>query len=433
MTPVPRARASARGFRRLAWRLVTHATYLPVFWVVFFLVHVLTAVSRLLHLSCLAALLRRLFCRRPRLLYLAAFFPGNAGFEERAQAWAKRLAAAGFDVRVRWCLSAEQFQRLLAGRQVIRLQLTILFKRLWQCLAALGFDGVVVQRELLVYSDYGGTFAERFLLALNPRVALDFDDDIAAAKHEPRSLTPFGRLMFESGNKFRDSLRVYPRFLPGSAYLEGLIQQARGGLPFQAIVVPTCIELDEYRMKDYRQAQADRISFGWIGGVGNLYCLDLVVPALAVIAREHPIRLIVISGRAFQAPVPFEILNVPWSRASQASDLLRLDIGLMPLPDGPVERGKCGFKLLQYMACGIVSVASAVTTNLEIVDDGIDGFLVRSDRDWPSTLRRVIGQRGRFEEIGRRAIAKVVTRYSLDAHQGRYLAFVRELCGVAPR
>src|SRR5712692_477404 len=110
--------------------------------------------------------------------------------------------------------------------------------------------------------------------------------------------------------------------------------------------------------------------------------MDLVIPALEALSREHPLKLIVISGEPFHRNTSFEIVSVPWSYDTQGASLNLIDVGLMPLCDGPEERGKCGFKLIQYMTCGIVSIGSAVTTNIEIIEHGLNGFLVWKQGDW---------------------------------------------------
>jgi glycosyltransferase involved in cell wall biosynthesis len=100
-------------------------------------------------------------------------------------------------------------------------------------------------------------------------------------------------------------------------------------------------------------------------------------------------------------------------------------VGLMPLVDTPASRGKCGFKLLQYMGLGIVGVATALTVNTEIVDDGVSGFLVEPGEDWEPVLRRVIAMEASFSEIGRAARQTVLEHYSFVAHRQQYIDFVQ--------
>jgi glycosyltransferase involved in cell wall biosynthesis len=422
------------GSNNLPMRSGRHIAYIATFWAAYLLARSCSILCQVLRVAHVSAFVRKRLRSKGRVMFLAAFFPGNAGFEERAKSWANVLIDAGFRTHVFWCLPRDRFSALLLDQKVGEFHLLFMARRLLQCLQAPFFDAVIVQRELLLFNDYGGTFAEKFLLSLNKSVALDIDDDISAAKGEPRAISSFGRLLLESGTKFADSLRLYPRFIVGSSYLLELVRAARPEAKNGEIeIIPTCVDISAYPRKRYDAVPASTrsIAFGWIGSVGNLQYLDIVLPSLEAVARDYSIKLVVISGQAYRPAVRFEVENVPWSYETQGDSLQKIDIGLMPLLDTAVERGKCGFKLLQYMACGIVSIASAITTNLEILTDGEDGFLVQRD-DWERVIRRVLAERHRFTEIGSRAVARVKDQYTFDANREAYLGFCQRLCGQEP-
>ena len=93
-----------------------------------------------------------------------------------------------------------------------------------------------------------------------------------------------------------------------------------------------------------------------------------------------------------------------WDEATETAGIGNFDVGIMPLPDNPWERGKCGFKLIQYMACGKPVVASPVGVNREIVVEGVNGFLASTQKEWVDALlrlkedpdlRRTMGEKGR--------------------------------------
>jgi glycosyltransferase involved in cell wall biosynthesis len=175
--------------------------------------------------------------------------------------------------------------------------------------------------------------------------------------------------------------------------------------------------------KDYAQATGI-VTLGWIGTDGNLPQLERIVPDIEELAREIDLRLVVISGRGLHVAASFPVDNRPWSLETQIADLLDLDMGLMPLVDSRVERGKCGFKQIQYMGLGIVGVASAITTNREIVSDGVDGFLVEPEDQWVDALRRALARREEFPRIGAAARETVRQRYSVAAHAHAYRTFI---------
>jgi len=364
-------------------------------------------------------------------LFLSAFWPGNAGYEYRVARWVEILEAAGFRVDVDWPFDHEQFWSWVEANDP-DLYIQPARHRLRRILASGNYGSVIVCREVLLWNDYGKLFLERLLLAMHPNAILDIDDDLGAAKEEPREVGSFGRVLGQHPSKFAASLKLYPNVIAGSRYLENQIfEQGPQLTPDDVVVIPTCLDYEDERAKAYG-ARLEPVVFGWIGGTGNLDQLDLIVPALERVAKDMPLKLIVISGRDYKAG-SIEVENVQWDMATHLDHLRRIDIGVMPLRDTPAARGKCGFKLLQYMGLGIVSIATALTVNREIVDDGVNGFLVEPGEDWEATIRHAIDCEVSFPEIGRAARETVLGRYSFEAHKQAYVDFVRRAAAQVTR
>lgn len=376
----------------------------------------------------LTPFLRRGKSRNPGkgILFLENFPVENAGYQYRAAKWAALFAKHGIPAEV-WttCENKADFETGYTGLRRTTFMARVMWKRFFQCIRARRFGTVVVRRELLLYNDYGNLFMERFLLAIHPHVILDFDDDIGAAKREPRIVTSFyGRLMRENGSKFYASLQLYRRFVVGSSYLKELVLRHRPGLPeADLLIVPTCVDYDRYSPKTY-DSPKKRIRIGWIGGTGNLFSLERALPALSALNRDFPLELKIISGENIAGEWPFPIIFKPWSLKDEVDDIKSLDIGLMPLHPGSISDGKCGFKLIQYMALGVVAVADAITANTEIIaHDGEDGFLVVGNR-WEQVLAHVLREQARFAEIGQKARAECLIRYTFTGNLKRYLLFL---------
>ena len=132
--------------------------------------------------------------------------------------------------------------------------------------------------------------------------------------------------------------------------------------------------------------------------------------------REHSIRLVLIGAQPGLADafgtVPVEVL--PWSEETEAEQVGRFDIGIMPLEDGPWEKGKCGYKLIQYMACGVPVVASPVGINVEIVNENRCGQLAESVTEWAEALKKILSSRTLQSELGMAGREAVEQKYSLQ-------------------
>lgn len=398
--------------------------YALFFLPILFITRILTVILRLIRFNRMLSRVHRAIGLRSRVLYLEVFFPENAGYHYRTRKWADVLDGSGFTTRVRYVFDKERYESLLREKRVTTFHRISLLLRFWHCLTALGFNCVIVRRELLLYNDYGDLFLDRFLLALHPNVVLDFDDDLAAAKREPREITPFGRLMFEHPTKFWESLRLYSRFIVGSSYLKTLLVAKNSNIADKnTITIPTCVDYEKHAAKVYEQSEY--INFGWVGSPSNHYLLDIITPVLSQVARRHKLRLVLITSNGYEPDNDFETVRIPWSLETEIESLHRIDIGLMPLYDNPEERGKCGFKLIQYMGLGIVSIASAVTVNCEIVDDTENGFLVHREEDWLRVIEEVLARRSEFPRIGAAARDKIQAEYSFEANRQQYLEFIR--------
>ncbi|MGA9469887.1 MAG: glycosyltransferase family 4 protein, partial [Candidatus Macondimonas sp.] len=127
-----------------------------------------------------------------------------------------------------------------------------------------------------------------------------------------------------------------------------------------------------------------------------------------------------------------DVERLPWQLDAEAEMLRRCDIGVLPLDDTPWERGKCGYKLIQYMACAKPVVASPVGVNRQLVEPGVNGYLATTSADWTralNQLREDAALRARLGEAGR---ARVAADYDLQVTAPQ-LANLLRLAAHAPR
>lgn len=106
--------------------------------------------------------------------------------------------------------------------------------------------------------------------------------------------------------------------------------------------------------------------------------------------------------------------SIAWSEQTEAASIASFDIGIMPLVDEPFERGKCGYKLIQYMACGLPVVASPVGVNCQIVEHGVNGFLAETPAEWEDALRTLAADPGLRMRMGRAGRQKVEAQYAIQ-------------------
>ena len=269
-------------------------------------------------------------------------------------------------------------------------------KRIWDLIKIGKTEVVVIEGQLFPYCP---PWIERVLTLLRKKVVVEYDDAIY--------------LTSGHGWKIPALLRLSTAAIVGNATLAKYASAHTNNV----IVVPTVVDTDRFKPPDderssHMPAPAGRITIVWIGLAYNFRYLHMLLPALNELQKEHRIVLRIISSAAPVLP-GLDVEFRPWSYENEVRDLQTADIGVMPLPDDEWARGKCGLKLLQYMAVGLPSLASAVGVNCDIVRDGKNGFLARTEEEWCRRLAELCGDRELRRRIGNAARATVEAQYGL--------------------
>jgi glycosyltransferase involved in cell wall biosynthesis len=284
------------------------------------------------------------------------------------------LTAHGLSVDIQSLLPDSYVQRLYGGggRRAFDL-LRSYTKRLGYLLTHRRPGVIWLEKELWPYAPAG---LEAALLSSVPYV-LDVDDAVFHTYDEHRSAHVKRFLGQKIDRLFRGAALV----TAGNAYLA---QRAlRAGAPWVE-TVPSVIDLNDYAA-DPGSASARDFTVGWVGSPATQRHVQAMSDILAELLNGAGGRFITI-GTRFESRLFNHHEEQPWRRATEARQLRQFDVGIMPLPDEPFERGKCGYKLIQYMAAGVAVVASPVGVNKEIVRHGENGFLAQTAAEWRNAL-----------------------------------------------
>jgi glycosyltransferase involved in cell wall biosynthesis len=348
---------------------------------------------------------------KKHVLFLENFPVNNSGYYYRAHAWSELLKQEGYSSQVKTIIQSEQRWNKWLKDEFGAFLLYSMWKRYFQLFTVFRYDAIIVRRELLFFNEYGHLYLDRILNTIHKNVILDVDDDLGASKGEPRKVTSlFGRLLWEKGTKFQDSIILYKRFICGSEYLNELVYKLNPSA--EVSVIPTCSEI--FRLP---KTISEKRVLGWIGATGNLEMLDLIVSLLNDLADEHLFKLVTISGKAYEPKiqVQFEIEHVPWNRERDKENLALIDVGLMPLDNNRFTRGKCGFKLVQYMAQGIPAIGQKIHPNDKIIDKF--GWLVDDSEEWKSALTQALTMsKSDLENLGIAAQRHISEHYSFHSN-----------------
>ncbi len=183
--------------------------------------------------------------------------------------------------------------------------------------------------------------------------------------------------------------------------------------------------IDTARYIPQKKAAVEKVVLGWIGSQWTTRYLDLIRDPLVALSRQYPnLELRLIGAGDFDVS-GLQIARMDWTLETEVVYLQTFDIGLMPLPDDPFTRGKGGYKLLQYMACGLPVVTSPVEINREIVTHGETGFWAETDSEWIEFLSTLIENKTLRNRMGAAGRARVVAHYALEKSSEQLLALLQ--------
>ena len=364
------------------------------------------------------------------ILYLPAFNSQNAGFRWRVEKWAEILEKNKYEVCILSAFDENDYLNVIkdkVGYEHTLYLIRNLRKRFWQVIESRKYELVIVRRQLLIYNDYGNLFLEKLLLKIHPKAILDFDDHLAEAKGEPRITKGlFSKIAMENGNYFNESLKLYNNFIVVSDFLKNYIQNINKFVAEDDIcVIPTCVDYDLYKKKIYPEL-LNNPKIGWIGSNNNQIEINEIVEVLNKLSKTYNFSLLIISGEPFKIKTNFKVEFIKWSLESEIRSLKEIDIGIMPLINNIKNKGKGGFKLIQYMGLGIVSLANPITINKEIIEDKFDSFLVSKNLEWEKILISILKNEINLNFIGQNAFNKIKSSYSFNANKKSYLNFIKE-------
>ncbi|CAJ0894406.1 glycosyltransferase family 4 protein [Ralstonia mannitolilytica] len=329
------------------------------------------------------------------------------------------LEGAGMKIVEHTLLSDQMLQRRYAsGRYEPMSLLHAYFERCLKLMRRHQFDLIWIEKEALQWTPL---WLERGLLRGIPYV-LDYDD--AVFHNYDQHANRWVRRLY--GHRLDGLMAQAALVVVGNDYLA---QRARDAGAKKVEVVPTVIDLERYRTNATPvKSSVPRIV--WIGSPSTTRYLNLVAKPLRELITRQPFVLRVIGGEGTSLPdIPIEELS--WSEASEVAMIQESDIGIMPLEDSVWERGKCGYKLIQYMACGLPVVASDVGVNSQIVMQGKNGYLAQAAADWIAALETLLMDRALRSRMGLAGRQRVEDLYCVQRTGDRMAQLLADSCRVS--
>lgn len=334
-----------------------------------------------------------------KILFIVPYPTEGPSNRFRVEQYLPHLKEKGIDYSIRPFYNSSIYEVLYKKGHYIRKALFLFFsmlRRICDVFHAGSYDVIFIHREAY---PFGGYIFERLFRLFGKKLIYDFDDPIFLKK-------PL---------KIKKIISMSDYIIAGNESLKNYAFQYNKNVT----ILPTCIDTQIYKPSTVA-AEREKIVIGWIGTSFTAIYLDLLKDAYVALAdRVKDIEFWIVGG-SFRSP-NLPIICKKWTLKSEVSNLQAFDIGVMPLFDDDWARGKCGFKIIQYMAVGIPTVASRVGMNVEIIEDGKDGFLAVDKEDWIKKLSLLIEDKNLREKMGRAGREKAEALYSVKANKEKFI------------
>ncbi|GAB4202962.1 MAG: hypothetical protein Fur0023_09410 [Bacteroidia bacterium] len=284
------------------------------------------------------------------------------------------------------------------------------FKR-WQQIQHLSsYDAIFIYREL----HWFGLFTQTLLKKIRkktPLIIFDFDDAVWI-----NSRNPLINLIKKPRKKTIAFIQHADKVIAGNAYLAAFAQQYNP----HTQIIPTVVDTDYFKpLPDYKHPHSS-VTIGWMGSHSTLNHLKTIIPVLKKIKTQYPQVTFRFVGKKEYIP-ELDTYVEDWNKEKEVEILNSFDIGIMPLPDDEWSKGKCGLKLLTYLACEVPAIASNVGVNKEIIEKSNGGYCCSNENEWTEKLSLLIENSSLRTQLGQQGRKNIEKYYSLNAWKEVFL------------
>ncbi len=290
-------------------------------------------------------------------------------------------------------------------------------KRITVLLLSYRFDLLWIEKEALPWLPF---FFERIMRSKRLPYVIDYDD--AVFHYYDQHANKWVRKLL--GGKHPRLIAGAQSVIVGNKYLKDFVSKYT---TCEVVEIPSVVDTQKYDssrcLRPIGDTALSRVKCGWVGQRSTSVYLLPLKELFSELAGAGISDFISIGFDV--VPLGLPMSYVAWSESTEVDSLCSLDIGLMPLHDGLFERGKCGYKLIQYMACGLPVIASDIGVNREIVRHGIDGFLVCDIEEWAAAIRQLAADAQLRKSMGQAGRARVNALYSLNGRAPQLIAALK--------
>ena len=352
---------------------------------------------------------------KKRILFVAMHYPNRApGQRFRFEQYFSYLEKHGYECHLSNLIDEESDKFFYSSGNTSKKLSVILSafkKRLNDALNAKNYAAIFVFREVFMMRTF---ILENLFCQHADKLMFDFDDSVWL----PNVSKANEKFVFIKSHNVVPKLISHCKLIvAGNPYLKEYASQYNKNIT----IIPTTIDVNEYVRKLVPKDET-KVCIGWSGSVTTIQHFKTALPFLRELKIKYGDKICFqVIGDKNYVDEELGIKGVAWKKENELEELSKIDIGIMPLPDDQWAKGKCALKGLQYMALEIPTIMSPVGVNVDVIKDGVNGYLATDENEWLKKLELLINDATLRKQIGAAGRKTVVDEYSIEANQDKYL------------
>jgi len=351
-----------------------------------------------------------------KIIYYTKYTRKGASSRMRSYQFFPFLEENGFNVTVSPFLDSIYLEQLYSGKKNSKTSVIKSYLRRFFSLFSLHkYDLVIIEKELFPYFP---AIIEQTLRFFKVKYIVDYDDALFHL-YDQNSNKYIRKFL---GNKIDIVMRNSSMVICGNEYL---VARAKKSGAKRVEKLPTVIDLSRYKIKN--NYKDNSIVIGWIGTPATLIFVKPIEDAIVEVLNNLNVSVQFVGGVSGIFNEHPKISYVTWSEKSEINSILNFDIGIMPILDDDWAKGKCAYKLIQYMGCGLPVVGTYKGMNIEVIEENENGFLAATHKEWVDALTKLVKNKELRVRLGSNGREKVAQKYTLEVSSKKLLKLINNV------
>ena len=332
-----------------------------------------------------------------KVLILSRYNKLGASSRYRYYEYLEDLDKSGLDCKISPLLSDRYLKKTYAGNTFKVFEIMrCYFRRFIILFSIRKYDLCLIEKELFPFFPF---FVEYFILLAAKKYIVDYDDATFHRYDEHKNLI----VRFIFSNKIKKLMHGASTVIVGNKYLHDYALDSESK---NIITIPTVVDIEKYAKVSGKKDK--QFSIVWIGSQSTVHYLQEIIEPIERISKLVNAKLIEKKKKIDIPGVDIELVD--WSQETEINYLKSADVGIMPLSKDNWDKGKCGFKIIQYMASEVPVIASPVGVNQKIIQHDVNGYLAETSDEWFKYFINIYD--GIEPDIVQNALSTVSKKYS---------------------